>query len=1152
MKKIRQPIIAVLGHVDHGKCLLPNEKVIVPQYGLTSLRELFEKSSEVVTKDNEKEIRKLKIEVPGVSSEGILSNIRSQYVWKIHHKGRIIKVLLKNWHPVSVTPEHPFLTNKGWKSADQLRPGDYVAVPRKIEGNEKFEHFMDFVYSKISDEELIAKIEDSKLEEIRPFFRGQRAYKVERNVFRVEDLAAFELFDNIEKIAFTPRVHRSGEPLYYIKVPKTLEEWKSIFYFAGVMFGDGSTAKIANNDVEVYERLKKLEKLGVEVARIKRRTSYELELKKGGNAILRLLKRLFDYPDCKKAHSLRIPNVLFIAPKTLVAEFLRGYFDADGYANKKDARIEVLSASKELIEGLSLVLLRFGIFSKIYEVNKDYNESKKTYYLLVISGRRNLIGFKNWIGFSIKDKQKRLDEIIEKSKKSEAYPIQEELRRLRLLFGFTKTELNRAVPYYAKYESSQLPSYEILKRIFETLRKGSKNLDAKIATLEGSKKDHNYLRAFKAEGLIEDGKLTELGRELIEVWKNKEFDSKDVDYIENLVESLVFVPVNAIEEVEYEGYVYDLTTDTGNFVANGIIVHNTTMLDRIRNTRVAEKEAGGITQHIGATEVPIEVVKELAGPLLSLWKGEIKLPGLLFIDTPGHEAFTSLRARGGSLADLAILIIDVNEGFQPQTLESIEILRKYKTPFVVAANKIDRIKGWKVVENEPFLVNIKKQDQRAQQELETKLWELIGKFYELGFQANRFDRVQDFRRELAIIPISAKYGIGVPELLVLISGLAQKYLEEKLKIEVEGPARGTILEVREEIGFGTTIDVIVYDGTLKKDDMIVVGGKDKAIVTKIRALLKPKPLDEIRDPRYRFDHVDEVSASAGIKIAAPDLEEALAGSPVIAVRDEEELERARREILEQIKSVIMSTDKVGVIVKADTIGSLEALSKELHEKNISIRKADVGNISKTDVMEALSVKEEEPFYGVVIGFNVKVNEDAEEVAKAKKIPIFVDNIIYKLIEDYEAWVKGEEEKKKKEILAQTKFPGVIKLFPDERYVFRRSHPAIVGIEVIEGKIKPGYPLMKQNGERVGVIKSIKSKEDFLQEAKRGDQVAVAIDGAMVGRHIHPGEILYVDISKDDVIKLVKELRDMLDETDIRALKKTAQVKAQKDPFWKAL
>ena len=578
----------------------------------------------------------------------------------------------------------------------------------------------------------------------------------------------------------------------------------------------------------------------------------------------------------------------------------------------------------------------------------------------------------------------------------------------------------------------------------------------------------------------------------------------------------------------------------------------TTMLDKIRNTRVAEKEAGGITQHIGATEVPIEVVKQLAGSLLSLWKGEIRLPGLLFIDTPGHEAFTSLRARGGSLADLAILVVDINEGFQPQTIESIEILRKYRTPFVVAANKIDRIKGWKIVENEPFLVNIKKQDQRAVQELETKLWELIGKFYEVGFQANRFDRVQDFRRELAIIPVSAKYGIGLPELLVLIAGLAQKYLEEKLKIEVEGPARGTILEVREEIGFGTTIDVIIYDGTLRKDDIIVVGGKDKAIVTKIRALLKPKPLDEIRDPRYRFDQVEEVSAAAGIKIAAPNLEEALAGSPVIAARTEKEIEKAKREILEQIKSVIISTDKVGVIVKADTIGSLEALSKELQEKNIPIRKADVGNISKTDVMEALSVKEEEPLYGVVIGFNVKVNEDAEEVAKAKKIPIFVENVIYKIIEDYEAWVKAEEEKKKKELLAQTKFPGIIKIFPDERYIFRRSHPAIVGIEVLEGRIKPGYPLMKQNGDRVGVIKSIKSKEEFLQEVKKGDQVAIAIEGAIVGRHIHPGEILYVDISRDDAIRLIKELRDVLDESDIRALKETAKVKAQKDPFWGAL
>ncbi|BAD85494.1 translation initiation factor IF-2 [Thermococcus kodakarensis KOD1] len=1142
-KRIRQPIIAVLGHVDHGKCLLPDEKVILPEHGPITLKGLFDLAKETVVADNEKEIRKLGAKLTIVGEDGRLRVLESPYVWKVRHRGKMLRVKLKNWHSVSVTPEHPFLTTRGWVRADQLKPGDYVAVPRVIHGNESDERFVSFVYEKLKNDELIAKLRGEVLSKISSEFKGDRAYKVERNVFRWEDIERLNLWDEVERVAFTPRMHRSGKPLHYVKLPRSPEEWEAFFYFAGVMFGDGSQDKIANNDVEVYEELKKLSVLGVAVKRVERTTSYEIELTNGKNALLRLLRVLFEYPERQKAKSIRVPRILFIAPRKYVSRFLRGYFDADGHVSLKDARIEVTSASQEFLEDLSLLLLRFGIVSKIY---------RSDYTTLVISGRRNLDLFRRYIGFSVKNKAEALEKAIKKSRRSESYPIFEELKRLRLLFGFTRTELNSNVPFYGKYESEEAPSYETLMRILDAIEKGSINLDKKIAVLEGRIRDHNYIKAFEKDGLIKDGKLTELGRELLEVWRNREFDSSDVDYIRNLAENLVFIPVEDIEEFEYEGYVYDVTTETHNFVANGILVHNTTLLDRIRHTNVAGKEAGGITQHIGATEVPIDVVKQLAGPLIKLWKGEIKLPGLLFIDTPGHEAFTSLRARGGSLADLAVLVVDINEGFQPQTIESIEILRRYRTPFIVAANKIDRIKGWVIEEDEPFLVNIKKQDQRAIQELETKLWELIGKFYEMGFNANRFDRVQDFTRELAIVPISAKYGIGIPELLVLIAGLSQKYLEEKLKIEVEGPARGTILEVREEVGLGTTIDVIIYDGTLRKDDTIVVGGKDKAIVTKIRALLKPKPLDEIRDPRFRFDQVDEVTAAAGVKIAAPGLEEALAGSPVIAARSEEEIEKAKQEILSQIQSVVINTGKIGVIVKADTLGSLEALSKELQEKGIPIRKADVGNISKTDVMEALSVKEEEPKYGVVLGFNVKVNEDAEEVANAKGVPIFVGNIIYKLIEDYEAWVKEEEEKRKRELLKNVTFPGVIRLYPDERYVFRRSKPAIVGVEVLEGRIRPGVTLIKETGEKVGVIKSIKNKNDFVQEAKKGDAVAIAIEGAIVGRHIHPGETLYVDLSKNDVIILAKQLKDELEETDIKALKMTAKVKAKEDPFWRAV
>ncbi len=1124
-KSIRQPIIAVLGHVDHGKCLLPSETVVVPELGRITLEELFELGGRTIENDGEREIRELLLSVTSAGADARMGTVKGTYVWRLRHRGKMVRVRLKNWHSVSVTPEHPFLTTEGWKRADQLKPGDYVAVPRFIHANDSRDVFARFVRKKISTPELIVKLSEDAIEKVRDRFRGEKEYKVSANVFRSEDLEG--IWGGVD----------------YIKLPRTDEEWKALFYFAGVMFGDGSQDKISNNDVEIFERLKKIESLGVELRRVRRRTSCEIEIKNGKNALIRLIRVLFDYPEKQKAGSTKVPNVLFVAPRGYVAEFLRGYFDTDGYVSLKDVRIEVTSASQEFLEELSLVLLRFGILSKLY---------RSDYTTLVISGRRNLRAFKELIGFTVKEKARRLEKAIEKSKRSEVYPIFEELKRLRLLFGFTRSELNSFVPFYSKYESKEAPSYETLMRILNAIERGSPTLAKKLAVLEGKAKDRNYILALERDGLIRDGRLTDIGRELLEVWRNREFDSSDVAYVRNLIENFVFIPVEGVEDFDYDGYVYDLTTETHNFVASGILVHNTTLLDRIRRTNVAGKEAGGITQHIGATEVPIDVVKKLAGPLIKLWKGEIKLPGLLFIDTPGHEAFTSLRARGGSLADLAVLVVDINEGFQPQTIESIDILRRYRTPFIVAANKIDRIKGWIIGEDEPFLVNIKKQDQRAQQELETKLWELIGKFYELGFQANRFDRVQDFTRELAIVPISAKYGIGVPELLVLIAGLSQKYLEQKLKIEVEGPARGTILEVREELGLGTTIDVIIYDGTLRKNDTIVVGGKDRAIVTKIRALLKPKPLDEIRDPRFRFDQVDEVKAAAGIKIAAPGLEEALAGSPVIAARSEEEIEKAKEEIIRQIRSVVVSTGRVGVIVKADTLGSLEALSKELGEKNIPIRKADVGNISKTDVMEALSVREEEEKYGVVLGFNVRVNEDAEEVAKARGVPIFVGNIIYKLIEDYEAWVKSEEEKRKRELLKNVTFPGVIRLYPDERYVFRRSKPAIVGVEVLEGRIRPGVALIRETGDRIGVIRSIKNRNDFVQEARRGDAVAIAIEGAIVGRHIHPGETLYVDLSKNDVILLAKKLKDELEDTDITALKMTAKVKAKKDPFWRAV
>jgi len=569
----------------------------------------------------------------------------------------------------------------------------------------------------------------------------------------------------------------------------------------------------------------------------------------------------------------------------------------------------------------------------------------------------------------------------------------------------------------------------------------------------------------------------------------------------------------------------------------------TTLLDNIRGSAVAAREAGGITQHIGATEVPVDVIREICGDLL---RGvQLKIPGVLFIDTPGHEAFTTLRARGGSLADLAILIIDINEGIQPQTLESIEILKSFKVPFIIVANKIDLAGKFKIDKKKRryrFLEAFNEQNEEMKQIIENKIWELIGELYKHGFQADRFDRVKDFRRQVSIVPCSAKYGIGVPEIMMLIAGLSQKYLEKKLDIDVKGPGKGSVLEVKEETGLGTTIDVIIYDGTMNVRDRIVLGGKKGVIVTTVRSLLKPKPLDEIRDPRFKFQHVKSVAAAAGIKISAPDLNDALAGSPVYVANEDPEdvIERVKNEI----GKIKITTEQTGIILKADTLGSLEALVKIFTSKGFAIRKGDVGDVTKTDVTEAISVKKKDVYKGVIVAFNVDVLKEAEELAKNKEIKIFKDNVIYKIIEDYELWL--EEKKEEEKIRRQLGIirPGKIQIL--EGYVFRASKPAIVGVKVLSGEIKPKLTLIKEDGRFGGEINSIKSKDNFLSSAKRGDEVAIALNGVTVGRQINEGEVLYVDVPEDS-FRRMKEIE--IDESEKETLEEFLKIKRKENTLW---
>lgn len=571
----------------------------------------------------------------------------------------------------------------------------------------------------------------------------------------------------------------------------------------------------------------------------------------------------------------------------------------------------------------------------------------------------------------------------------------------------------------------------------------------------------------------------------------------------------------------------------------------TTLLDFIRGGAMAQKEAGGITQHIGGTEIPMEVIETICGDLLKKLDIRETMPGLFFIDTPGHEAFTTLRKRGGALADLAILIVDIKEGFKPQTYEALNILKTFKTPFVVAATKIDKIYGWETNKGLSFIQTYNKQAPSVQEQLDTGVYELVGVLHEEGFESERFDRVENFARQISIIPISAKTGEGIPELLTMLMGLAQQYLKEQLQLEPDAPAKGTILEVKEEKGLGVTVDAVIYDGILKKNDTIILTSLDDIITTKIRSLLKPRPLEEMRDSKKRFQKVNEVVAAAGIKIVAPKIENVISGSPLRVARGDSD--DVKEEVLGEIESIKIDTDEMGVIVKADTLGSLEALVSMLKDMKVPIRAADIGDVSRRDVVDASIVQNDNPEYGVIISFNNKILPSAVNEINSTGVKLFHADVIYQLTEDYAEWVAAAEERKKKEWIDAIIRPAKLRIIP--KLVFRISKPAIAGIEVLGGTVKKDYILINSDGHKVGKVESMQDKGENKPSTSKGQQVAMAIKDAVIGKDFEEGDVLYVDIPENHYKILETELKSKLSEDELQILDELVEIKRKEDDLY---
>jgi len=562
----------------------------------------------------------------------------------------------------------------------------------------------------------------------------------------------------------------------------------------------------------------------------------------------------------------------------------------------------------------------------------------------------------------------------------------------------------------------------------------------------------------------------------------------------------------------------------------------TSILDYFRGSTVAAKEAGLITQKISFTCFPAENIKIRCANLLKKLNIDLVIPGFLFIDTPGHAAFTNLRKRGGSLADLAILVIDINEGIKPQTSEVIQILKANKVPFIVALNKIDNVSSWKKPKEKiPVKESLEKQSELVKSEFERKLYDIIGTLSLLKFEADLFWNIKDFTKQLALIPCSAKTGEGMEELIAMLAGLAQKFLQGKLELSDE--CKGTILEVRKDSKM-TYIEAIIYDGKLKLNDNLIVASLENPIETKVRALFKALPLCK------GFESAKEVEAASGLQLQLTN-HDVLLGMPFVVCNNERKKEEIKKQLQKEISEKIR-LDKEGIVIKADSLGSLEALMYLLRQKNIEIIKASIGNITKQDIMSAYTNQKFNQLNSVILGFNVSLNEDEEKESSKLNVKIITGEVVYKIIENFEEWQKEKQRKIEREKLSELTLPFKIKLM--KNCIFRQSKPAICGFQVLAGSLQSGKKLMNIKGEEIGRIKAVQSENKSVEKAEKGSEVAVSIPNVTIGRQIKEEEILYSNLTEEEFRKLKKN-KNLLTQDEIKILQEIAKIKRKERLTW---
>jgi len=1096
--------VTVCGHVDHGKCVSGDTIIPLIDGTLITAKELFEKyydktKAKKIDSEIVQNISKKNIKLNSFENQKIISKPIS-HIWKRKSK-TLIEIKTAAGDIIKTTPEHPYFTfsinGPKEKQAIELKEGEYIAIPKKIkieDSNPKTEiinkllQLDNFVCFLNKDFEIFnEKLKKYELKSLSKKLKiSNLADSIKKQRFRIKDLFELGRFLKISNdkiylciqfIKNSNENQRVGHTSKKINLPN-LNELEKLGYILGCIAGDGHLSKtqilLDNDDIEILETyqiyLKEIFNLN---SKVKQNHTCKTVVNEGGLTFKRFLIEVIGFPEKEKSAKIDVP-LIAQTNKEIFKGFFAGLLDTDGYVSKINNSIEITSKSEKLIQQCASLLLNFNINSTIFIKNNFYNLriSNKTYL------KRFIDNFKP----RLKRKLKRIIDASKKAQSSRIFDIipldKKILKELAL-----PTKVNKKIPYFNKYLKSQRITSSFLRKVLENIKRKNPLSERLERILES---DLNYVKIISKKEI-----------------KNK------------------------------EKYVYDFTIpQTHNFIAERTLIHNTSILDCFRGSCVQTGEAGGITQKISFTKYPLDQLKKSC-PLIEKSGIKLNIPGFLLIDTPGHAAFTNLRKRGGFLADLAVLVIDINEGIKPQTAEVIKILKHNKTPFLIALNKLDNISGFRENKTKPLKESIESQSQNVKQVFDERYMTLIGSLNAFGFDADLYYNIQDFTKKIALIPCSAKTKEGIQELIMMLCGLSQKYLAKKLELNKD--AKGIILEIKKEKSTPYA-EAILYDGELSRTDQIAIANfNGEPTITKIRILEEIEPLCA------KFKPKEKVRASTGLRMQLIEKKDILPGMPFEIYKNnlEEIKTKFKKEISENIK-----TDKQGIIAKADSLGSLEALMTLLKEKRIPVVKAGIGSINKTDIISAKANIKINELDALIIGFNVSIEEDAKEIQGHTKI--ILNEVIYRLIDDLIEFRETKSKEIEKQRLMELATICKVEILP--QYIFRNSNPAVFGVKILGGKIRNGLNLNNDQGEKVGRLKNIQSENKSIDEATENMEVAISIPGVNFERQLNETKFLYSEISSSQ-FKTFKKNKDLLSENEKKILQEIAVIRRQKNEEW---